>query len=343
MRDTQVERSAEFGLGDLLGLRGRAAWLFLVILEVTIGLFMARNFDTAPLPAAAAALVLLVTAGVLVVAVPVDPLPWPATIAVAVAGPVSTILTTLDVEQDWTRPVWTAFASSYVLAVLVLRGRLVVAWLGVAGIAVVITVLGFVAGLRGGVIAGSIVPVATVAGVSVCVAIMRPTQRSLRLLREEATLRAAAEATMAAENTERVRQLARLDRVARPILERIAEGTELTAVEREECRLLEAELRDGLRAPQLVSEELSSAARGARSRGVEVVLLDDGGFAAVPRWVRDRVVEAATRELDAANAGAVTIRVLPEGRRILATVLAHAADQDRRTEIDVTGAVSVTT
>ena len=156
-------------------------------------------------------------------------------------------------------------------------------------------------------------------------------------------MRAAAEATMAAENGERDRQLARLDKVARPILERIAEGAELTAAEREQCRLLEAELRDGLRAPQLVTDELSSAARGARSRGVEVVLLDDGGFAGVPRWVRERVVEAATRELDAANTGSVTVRVLPMGRRILATVLANSDEQDRRTEIDAAGGVSVTT
>ncbi|MGW4364954.1 hypothetical protein ACWEKT_04850 [Nocardia takedensis] len=333
----------ELGLRDLLGLRDGAAWLFLLILEATIGLYMIRNFDHASLPAATAALGLLATAGVVVLVIPVDPLPWPATVYVAASGPVATFLTVLQIDQEWTRPVWTAYASSYVLAVLVLRGRLGAAWLGVAGIAVVVAIVGLAAGVRVGVVAGSLVPVATVAGVSVCVAIMRPTQRSLRSLREEATMRAAAEATMAAENGERDRQLARLDKVARPILERIAEGAELTAAEREQCRLLEAELRDGLRAPQLVTDELSSAARGARSRGVEVVLLDDGGFAGVPRWVRERVVEAATRELDAANSGSVTVRVLPMGRRILATVLANSDEQDRRTEIDAAGGVSVTT
>jgi hypothetical protein len=285
----------------------------------------------------------MVAAGVLVLVIPVDPLPWPATVFVAAAGPVATALTTIDIENGLTEQMWTAFASSYILAVLVLRGRLGAAWLGVGGIAVVIGLVGVVAGVRAGVVVGSVVPVATVAGVSVCAAIIRPTQRSLRLLREEATMRAAAEATMAAENGERNRQLARLDTVARPILERIAGGAELTAAEREQCRLLEAELRDGLRAPQLLTDELSSAARGARSRGVEVVLLDDGGFAGVPRWVRQQVIDSATRELDAANAGSVTVRVLPMGRRILATVLANAPDRDRRTEIDTAGNLSVST
>ncbi|WP_327100941.1 hypothetical protein OIE68_20380 [Nocardia vinacea] len=331
----------EFGLRDLLGLRDRSAWLFLVIFEATILLYMVRNFAESPLLLAATALVLVAGAGVLVLVIPVDPLPLPAAIAVAAAGPIAAALTTVGIDHGMSTQVWTAFAASYVLAVLVVRGRLGAAWCGVAGIAAVIAVVGATNGLR--VVVGSIVPIATVAGVSIGAAVMRPMQRSLRLLREEATMRAAAEATMAAQNGERDRQLARLDKVARPILERIADGAELTAGEREECRLLEAELRDGLRAPQLVTDELSSAARGARSRGVEVVLLDDGGFAGVPKWVRQQVIESATRELDAANAGSVTVRVLPMGRRVLATVLANAPDRDRRTEIDTAGAVSVST
>ncbi len=331
----------EFGLRDLLGLRDRSAWLFLVVFEATILLYMVRNFGESPVFLAMTALVLVAGAGVLVLVIPVDPLPLPAAIAVAAAGPIAAALTTVSIDHGMSKQVWTEFAASYVLAALVVRGRLGAAWCGVAGIAVVIAVVGVTNGLR--VVVGSIVPIATVAGVSIGAAVMRPMQRSLRLLREEATMRAAAEATMAAQNGERDRQLARLDKVARPILERIAEGAELTAAEREECRLLEAELRDGLRAPQLVTDELSSAARGARSRGVEVVLLDDGGFAGVPKWVRQQVIESATRELDAANAGSVTVRVLPMGRRVLATVLANAPDRDRRTEIDTAGAVSIST
>ncbi|WP_345496191.1 hypothetical protein [Nocardia callitridis] len=338
-----MAEAEQFELRDLLGLRNRSAWLFLIMLEATIGLYMVRNFAESPLIPVVLALVLVVVAGVVVLVIPVDPLPWSATVFVVAAAPVATVLTSFDAEHGWSKQVWTAFAASYVLAVLVLRGRLGAAWLGVLGTGVVIAVVGVVAGVRSGVLLGAIVPVATVAGVSMFTAIMRPTQRSLRLLREEATMRAAAEATMAAENGERDRQLARLDKVARPILERIAEGAELTCDEREQCRLLEAELRDGLRAPHLATDELNGAARGARSRGVEVVLLDDGGFAGVPGWLRDQVIAAAARELDSANEGSVTVRILPMGRRILATVLVNAPDQDRRTEIDAAGAVQVST
>ncbi|WP_227980942.1 hypothetical protein [Nocardia spumae] len=335
-------RETEFGLRELLGLRGGAAWLFLVLLEATIVLYMVRTFDAAePLPASIA-LVVMVVAGALVLMAPGDPLPWTVTGLVVVAGPVATALTTVDPSRAHTHhTVWTTFATSYVLAGMVLRGRMGAAWLGVAGVAVVIGIDGARAWLSAGVIVAALVPLGTVIAISVFALIMRPTQRSLRLLSEEASARAAAEATMAAADGERTRQLARLDRVARPMLERIAEGAVLTAGEREQCRLLEAELRDGLRAPQLATDELSGAARGARARGVEVVLLDDGGFADAPHWLRERVIDIAARELDAANAGSVTVRVLPPGRRTLATVLAQAPDRDRRTDIGTTGTVAV--
>ncbi|MEV6768330.1 hypothetical protein AB0N05_06800 [Nocardia sp. NPDC051030] len=342
--DTRMsELDSRFGLRDLLGLRGHAAWLFLLILEATIALYMARNFGESPYWAAILSMGLMLSAGAVVLAVPVDPLPIPVAVFAAVATPVATALTVMSPADSSTQQsVWSAFASSYVFAVLVLRGRIRTAWAGVAGVAGVLLLAGLEDHLQARTVIGSLVPVGTVAAISVFQAVMRPMQRSLRLLREDAMVRAAADATMAAAESERGRQLARLDRVARPILERIAEGAELSALEREECRLLEAELRDGLRAPQLVTDELSGAARGARFRGVEVVLLDDGGFGGVPEWVRKRVIDAATKELDAANAGSVTVRVLPIGRHVLATVLAHAPDHDRRTEIDTDGKVSVT-
>ncbi|UGT63554.1 hypothetical protein [Nocardia asteroides] len=339
-----ADRDTDFALRDLLGLRDGAAWLFLVGFEAIIVLYMVRNFAGSPPVPALLALLALAAAGLLVLVIPVDPLPVSATALVVLAAPLAAVLTMTGLPNRGDTPqVSTAFAASYVLALLVLRGRLGAAWIGVAATAGVIAVLAAAEGMTGGSFVGTVVPIGTVAGVSLFAAVMRPTQRSLHTLREEATLRAAAEATLAAENGERDRQLARLDRLARPMLERIAAGADLNGRDREECRLLEAELRDGLRAPQLVTDELSAAARGARARGVEVVLLDDGGFAGVPRWVRERVVDAAAGELDAATDGTVTVRVLPMGRRVLATVLAAAGAGDRRIEIDAAGAVRVST
>ncbi|MFJ4650088.1 hypothetical protein ACIP5Y_02320 [Nocardia sp. NPDC088792] len=338
-----VELDSRFGLRDLLGLRGRAAWLFLLMLEAVIALYMMPAFADTPLWAAIVSALLMLIAGGLVTAIPVDPLPLPVAFFAVVAATAATGLSVMNPAPSMShQSVWSAFASSYVFSVLVLRGRIRTAWAGALAVASAVLLAGVGEHLPAPTLVGSLVPIGTLTAISFFTAIMRPMQRSLRMLREDAMMRAAAEATMAAADSERNRQLARLDLVARPILERIADGAELTAAEQEECRLLEAELRDGLRAPQLVTEELSGAARGARGRGVEVVLLDDGGFAGVPEWVRKRVIDAATKELDAANHGSVTVRVLPLGRHVLGTVLAHAPDHDRRTEIDTDGRVSVT-
>ncbi|MFD6392395.1 hypothetical protein ACWF9G_16675 [Nocardia sp. NPDC055029] len=340
-----AERDLPFGVRDLVGLSDGMAWLFVVIFEATIIMYLRVNFDIVPPVPAAAALVLMAVAALVVLVFPVDPLPWPATAYVACAGPAAMALTVPWVENPtgFSHQLWTAYPTSYLLAMLVLRGRILPAWLGVAAAATVLVTMGVFTTWHPETVVRALTPVATVGVVTVFMAIVRPTQRSLRELRDQANRRAATEAALTAATAERDRQLTRLDQVAGPILARIAEGAQLTGDEREQCRLLEAELRDGLRAPELVTERLSAAARGARSRGVEVTLLDDGGFRGVPTWVRHNVIDAAVGELDTAEAGTVTVRVLPIGRRWVATVLAAAPTGDRRTEIDTAGVVRVST
>ena len=97
-----------------------------------------------------------------------------------------------------------------------------------------------------------------------------------------------------------------------------------------EARLLEAELRDEIRAPYFTGTEVVAAARRARSRGVEVVLFDDrgdatrGGSTQYEERLRTRIVERAVAALDEAGAGRVVVRVCPAGRRWAATILTDA-------------------
>ncbi|WP_280306711.1 hypothetical protein [Nocardia neocaledoniensis] len=340
-----AERDRPFGMRDLFGLSDSMAWLFVLIFEATIVLYLRVNFDIAPPVPAAAALAFMAVAALVVLVVPTDPLPWPATVYVVCAGPAAMALTVPWIENPsgFSHQLWTAYPTSYLLAMLVLRGRILAAWVGVAAAATVLITMGVFTTWHPETVVRALTPIATVGAVTVFMAILRPTQRSLRALRQQATERAATEAALAAATAERDRQLARLDRVARPMLARIAEGAQLTAAEREQCRLLEAELRDGLRAPDLATERLSTAARRARARGVEVTLLDDGGFRDVPSSVRHQVLDAAVGELETATGGSVTVRVLPVGRRWVATVLAAAPTGDRRTEIDTAGEIRVST
>ncbi|MDO5093853.1 MAG: ATP-binding protein [Propionibacteriaceae bacterium] len=117
-------------------------------------------------------------------------------------------------------------------------------------------------------------------------------------------------------------------RRANPLLQQVASGGSLTAELRREAVLLEAELRDEARAPFFTDTPVVPAARAARERGVDVLLLDDRGAAAkLPEEARAKVIAQAVETLENAKGNRVVIRLSPPGRRELASFY---ADADRR-------------
>ena len=111
---------------------------------------------------------------------------------------------------------------------------------------------------------------------------------------------------------------------ARPVLGTIARESEpgpLPAATRMEARLLEAELRDEIRAPFFTGTPVTARARAARERGVDVVLVDDSGAEPLEPQSRELVLSQATDRLDRASHGRAVIRVFPPGRDAIATIL----------------------
>ena len=83
-------------------------------------------------------------------------------------------------------------------------------------------------------------------------------------------------------------------------------------VTRTAARMLEAELRDDRRARFFTGTAVVRAARRTRTRGLEVILLDDrGGAEEMSEHVRRRAVQA----LDGAPEGCAVIRLLPRRQR----------------------------
>ncbi|WP_194836875.1 hypothetical protein [Nocardia sp. XZ_19_369] len=331
-------------LSRLLSAHRSTMVTIIAVVLATDAAVMIRSVRRAELPLSVtlvAAAIVIVAATVVVVLDTGKPIHTYAAVFVASAGAVATLIASDQVtaELDANTSVWTAYTGGSALAMLVLRGRNILAWTGTAA-----TWLAVVLASDGNptVYVQAIVPLVNVAIAAAFAAIMRPTLRSLHELEVESTARAVKQARLDAQNAERKRQLDRLDRRARPMLERIAAAVPFQPDEREECRLLEAELRDELRAPTLSTPELLAAARAARARGVEVMLLDDGGLESAPTPLSTRVREVATRELDNTTHGQVTVRVLPPGRHNLATVLVDEKCGNRRTEIDSAGTVTVT-
>ncbi|MBJ8347598.1 hypothetical protein [Antrihabitans sp. YC2-6] len=156
-------------------------------------------------------------------------------------------------------------------------------------------------------------------------------------LRRRAARQVADEVVAAATLEERDQQLNVLAQLARPLLERVAEETPLTADEELSCELLEAHLRDRLRAPALIDPAITDLVRAARIRGVDVDLIDDHGMDGVEEQVREVIRAAVGDALRTTTSGAVRIRILPPGRPTVASILVRCDDDVRRVDYDHAG------
>ena len=107
-----------------------------------------------------------------------------------------------------------------------------------------------------------------------------------------------------------------------PLLTQIANGKAPTPKLRSQAYLLEAELRDEIRAPFFTGTSIVTSAQAARRRGTEVILLDDSGDnTTIDDQVRTNAVNYVTKLLDLTQSNRVVIRLNPPGRPTLLTIV----------------------
>lgn len=329
---------------DLLNMRSPAAGCLVALFTATcLAMGVTNDQGIGNIWSIVCAVAVAAGAAVGVMYLPGDPLPGRTSLLLAAASPLITLLVVSQLPVPMYNPQqhWFFGATVAYLVFMCLRGALMWAWIGLAGRFVVfigwmsLTGQGAAAGL-----AQSAVDIASMLMATFFAYTVRPTARSISQLREQANRSAASEAASTAVLEERDAQLDRLDAVARPLLEVIASGRPLSADEQDDCRLLEARLRDRLRAGTLIDDAVSDAARDARKRGVAVVLLDDGGLDEATEAVRESARSATQNALSRANSGRVSARVLPPGRPIVATILVNDGDNEFHIEVDRNGVVS---
>ncbi|KQU54025.1 hypothetical protein ASG84_23615 [Rhodococcus sp. Leaf278] len=289
------------------------------------------------------AVVVLSAAVILLLRAPGDPPSVRSTAFMTASGPIAAALVfaVVPVPLAGSLQTWPLGMPLVIYTFMCVRGRTLAAWLGLAltmSVAIgwaVLTGQGILYGLS-----FSAINVAPLLMATFFAFTIRPLAAAIFELRKQSTVRIASQAAAAAVLEERDARLASLDALARPLLQRIADGPDLTDEELLGCVLLEAELRDSLRARGLVRPNLARAARSARARGVEVMMLDDRAPATLDDDARDRIVAAASNSLDGAHAGSVTVRLLPAGRAAAATVLLDdLGDGALRIEYDDTGRI----
>ncbi len=329
---------------DLLAMKSTAAYAVAVFYVLACAVCATATSDglSAVWPPYVAVLVFTGAVAVLLGA-PGDPLGVRSTALLTASGPVAAALVfaVLPVPLTGSLQTWPFGMSVVIYTFMCVRGRTLAAWIGLA-LSMSVAV-GWAALTSQGVLYGlsySAINVAPLLMSTFFAFTIRPLAAAIFELRKQSTVRIASQAAAAAVLEERDARLASLDALARPLLQRIADGPDPTDEEILACVLLEAELRDSLRARGLVRPDLAHAARSARARGVEVMMLDDRGPAALDDDVRDRIVAAASNRLDGAETGSVTVRLLPPGRTAAATVLLDDfGDGAQRVEYDETGRV----
>ena len=233
---------------------------------------------------------------------------------------------------------WPLGAMTFLLFVLALRGRRGWAWVGFALLAAVSIVTGVFSDQDGLMVINDVARQSgTLLLGTLFALVLRRSSQTITAIQSNQLTRTTVAAASAAATRERAAQNARLERDARPALERILQPDPLTAEEQEHFFLLEATLRDGIRASGFSSERIAEATRSARQRGLTVVLLDDRGGELVDG--ERKVVEAALLDQLATTAeGAITARLSPLDREELATIVVEEGGEYRRVVVTHDGA-----
>lgn len=263
-----------------------------------------------------------------------QPLSPPRAIGVVAAALASDVLVlaALTVVQES----WLVSLAYYLIALLIARGNSVIGGIGAA------IALGY--GLAWAVLEGATpgatfqllaLPfIAIVVGGVWRVALRRVLARE-RLRRVDAD-RAARQTLAAAEAVEaNRREFAAIGRQAGPLLRRIAGGEPLELLH-PELRVVEGAIRDRIRSPGLQQPGLTEAIADRRRAGVHVLVLGEQQDEAPPG---PDCVAAISRLVAEADAGRVTVRILPPGRDAAASVVYQHDDRVRRCMIGADGTV----
>jgi hypothetical protein len=121
---------------------------------------------------------------------------------------------------------------------------------------------------------------------------------------------------------ERQVRLTQTMRLAMPMLRRISEcnGT-LNEADRQECRLLEAAIRDEIRGRRLLNQAVREQVMAARRRGASVTLLDEGGIDDLSGADLEIVLNSLATAIRQTNADKIIARTAADSAYIAVTLV----------------------
>ncbi len=212
---------------------------------------------------------------------------------------------------------WYVSGLGALLAVTAIRGQQAVSWIGASVLSLEVLVWGGTGALFNSGLAGAM---SLVVAANVLAYAFSSIERETRNYLDKSIEIEAAAAIESATRLERSIRLTETLRVSYPLLQKIAAGP-LDEESKQEAKLLEAQLRDRIRGRELIDSNLQQAIRAARLRGIEVVVLDEGGLSSLAEHHKVEIRQRFAAELDQISSGRVTIRS-PRGGKINATFVA---------------------
>ena len=219
----------------------------------------------------------------------------------------------------------TDYATWYVLGVgtilggMAVRGQRMLAWFGLIILVGEIAMWGGLESLASTGLPGVLSLLVT--GHAVSVGVERAVASTTELNRL-AEVSAAETASMEAASQVRSTLLEKTLRTALPALNLIAAlGGSLTEQQKSEALLLEAGLRDEIRGEALLNDAMRKAIKDARQRGVEVLVLDEGGLTGLSDTEREIILNRAAASVVNVSAGRLTVRA-PQGEEWRITIAA---------------------
>lgn len=245
---------------------------------------------------------------------------WLASLNLAVAIVLPLLVSSqLDPTADNGYATWYVAAVGTLMTVTAARRQLLAAWVGVIALAVQTLLWAGPLALGALGVVGSIVWVGIAHMLSSALAgAARSTRRYVQAEREAAAWQAAQDAHL----FEGRMRLAQTQRIAAPMLRRIADADhELSEAERRECRTLEAAIRDEIRGRMLLTEAVRRSVKEARERGATVTLLDEGGIDDLDEDARDRVLSRLADAISGSRADRVIARTAAAGSAVAVTVV----------------------
>lgn len=248
---------------------------------------------------------------------------WAAALALAAAAIIPSV-TAIAVGPDSRGE---AFAAWYIgaigalMTIVLVRRRPWIAWAGIAVLGIAsMAWIGILPALSLGLV-GSIM---WVAAAQVFMLSMARAARDTAHLAQLQRAASAWQATQIGRQRERRVQVQRALAVAGPVLTRtVTAGGRLTDEERMQAHIAEGQLRDQMRGPRLLDDDVRAELERARRRGATVTVLDEGGLDGLGEAALSDIRRQLAETLHTAGSDRLYIRTSPH-ERVAVTVVGRS-------------------